>query len=231
MKKQPWKIVAVVGVVLLGASIVYANAISRKANEGIVLSSHIKGNPDAAVTLTEYSDFQCPACGQFYPVVKDVLDRYGDQIAFEYKHFPLISIHQYAVVAAKAAEAAGQQGKFFEMHDTLFENQTVWSKSANPTVCFVQYAEEIGLDVGLFKRHMKSSLIADKIDESYREARDRNLTSTPSFFLNGQYLSPDNFKTMEGFVAAIESALGIVNEDTPTTVENIQPESDVQFGL
>ena len=199
---------------LIATSIVYANYATNKANEGVTLEQHIKGNPDARVVLREHSDFQCPACGQFYPVIETLLEDYGDDIALEYKHFPLITIHPYAVPAAKAAEAAGQQGKFFEMHDKLFENQQIWSQSANPRAFFDQYAEEIGLDMDLFKQHYKASLIEDKIQAEYEEARQLGLTGTPSFFLNGERLE---FETFEEFIGAIESALG-VNTDASSTV-------------
>jgi len=225
MKKHFGKIFLAAVIVLMGGSILYANYAGTKANEGVVLSSHIKGNADAAVTLTEYSDFQCPACGQFYPVVKALLEQYGDQIAFEYKHFPLITIHPHAMPAAKAAEAAGVQGKFFEMHDKLFENQDAWSKSATPQAFFVQYAEELGLDVDLFKQHMRSSMIEDTIKEQFNEAQDLGLTGTPSFFLNGERLE---FETFEEFMGAIETALGIAPEGQNAATST---ESSVEFGL
>lgn len=223
MKKHIWKIIFASAVILMAGSFLYANYASNKANEGVTLSSHVKGNADASVTLTEYSDFQCPACAQFYPLVQDLLKQYGDRIAFEYKHFPLISIHPYAVPAAKAAEAAGVQGKFFEMHDMLFENQNAWAKSATPQVFFAQYAEELGLDVVLFKQHMRASVIEDVIEAQFNEAQGLGLTGTPSFFLNGERME---FETYSDFIAAIEAALGV----TPAAETGSNTPS-VQFGL
>jgi protein-disulfide isomerase len=223
MKKHIWKIIFALAVILMVGSFLYANYASDKANEGVTLSSHIEGNADASVKLTEYSDFQCPACAQFYPLIQDLLKQYGDRIAFEYRHFPLISIHPYAVPAAKAAEAAGVQGKFFEMHDMLFENQDAWSKSATPQVFFVQYAKELGLDVELFKRHMRASAIDDAIEASFNEARELGLTGTPSFFLNGERLE---FETYRDFIAAVEAALGV----TPVS-ETGSSTPTVEFGL
>lgn len=225
MKKHFGKIILVIVVVLMGGSFLYANYAARSADEGVVISDHIKGNSESSVTLTEYSDFQCPACGQFYPIVKSVLEQYGDDIAFEYKHFPLVSIHPYAMPAAKAAEAAGQQGKFFEMHDKLFENQNAWSKSATPQVFFIRYAEELGLNVDLFKQHMRSSMLEDRIKEQFAEAQDLGLTGTPSFFLNGERLE---FETFDEFLGAIERALGVTPEVQATTTS---AESGVEFGL
>lgn len=212
MKNHVGKIFIGAAVVAIGAAIAYAQVASRQANEGVVLGSYVKGNEAATVTLTEYSDFQCPACAAFYPVVKTLVEQYGDQIKFEYKHFPLISIHPYAVPAAKAAEAAGQQGKFYEMHDMLFENQTTWSAASNPVRYFEGYASELGLDVELFKRHYKASLIEDKINESFAEARSLGLTGTPTFFLNGTQMQ---FETIDDFTAQVVTAIGTLPDGTP----------------
>ena len=226
MKEHFWKIFAVVAVLAIGASIVYSNSVANKANEGIEFTDHMKGAENPTVVLTEYSDFQCPACGQFSGILKTILEEYPDTLALEYKHYPLISIHPFAIPAAKAAEAAGQQGKFFEMHDLLFENQQVWSNSANPTSYFIGYAQSLGLDVDLFKQHMKASKIEDKIEAEFREARERNLTGTPSFFLNGERMT---FETYEDFVAQIDAAAGGAVD--ATTTETVSGELDVSFGL
>jgi len=229
MKDYIWQIIGVVAVVAIGASIVYSNSVSNKANEGIVLEAHVKGNADAAVTLTEYSDFQCPACGQFYTIVEEVLAEQGDNIRFEYKHFPLISIHPFAVPAAKAAEAAGQQGKFFEMHDALFENQQIWANSANPQAYFNGYAEELGLDITLFKQHMKASVIDDKIVAEFNEARELGLTGTPSFFLNGKRMQ---FETFQDFVSQITNAISpTVEIEGVEVTPSVTSEPEVKFGF
>jgi protein-disulfide isomerase len=230
MKEYIWQIIGVVAVLAIGGSIVYSNSVSNKANEGVVLEAHIKGNAEASVQLTEYSDFQCPACGQFYSIIDELMKEQGDSIRFEYKHFPLISIHQFAVPAAKAAEAAGQQGKFFEMHDKLFENQQIWSASANPQLSFNVYAEELDLDMGLFKQHMKASVINDRINDGFKEARELGLTGTPSFLLNGERMQ---FETYEDFVQQITDAINPVTaeEGAEVTVPTASAESEVRFGF
>lgn len=204
LKKHLWKIVILGVVILLGGSVVYSQYAAKQADEGVVIEPHIKGNPEASVTLVEYSDFQCPACGQFYPYVKQLLADYPDSIRFEYRHFPLINVHPQAVPGARAAEAAAQQGKFWEMHDKLFENQTVWSKAANPNAYFYQYAEEIGLDVEKFKRQMGSAMIQAAVDSSFADARERGFTGTPTFLLNDEVMT---FTTFDEFRAAIEAAI------------------------
>ena len=196
---------------LLGTSFWYADRVAKEANEGVVVEAHIKGNPDAAVELVEYSDFQCPACAQAYPQVVSLLEEYGDQLRFEYRHFPLITIHAHAVPAAKAAEAAGQQGQFWGMHDLLFENQSQWSRSNNPEAFFKQYAAELGLDLALFERHLNASVINDAITESFEEARERGLSGTPTFFLNGERMELSSF---EDFRNQIEGAILAADEST-----------------
>ena len=227
MKKHTWKIVLGAFVVCMGLAFWYASYAGEKANEGVVIENRVKGNTEAKVTLTEYADFQCPACAQFNPVLKSIYEEYGSQMAFEFKHFPLVSIHAFAVPAAKAAEAAGQQGKFYEMHDKLFENQNVWSKSPTPQAYFTQYAEELELDVDLFKRHMRASLIEEHIQSQFNEAREKGLTGTPSFFLNGEKLE---FTTMEEFRNKIETALGVAPASSETQDETVTG-PEVKFGI
>jgi protein-disulfide isomerase len=227
MKNHLGKIFIGVAIVAIGASLLYANRVTEHANEGVTIVPHIKGNSAASVTLTEYSDFQCPACAAFAPYVSALVTEYGDRLQFEYKHFPLISIHPQAVPGAKAAEAAAQQGKFFEMHDMLFENQSTWSVSSNPVSFFESYADELGLDVARFKQHYKASLIEDAIEADFAEARELGLTSTPSFFLNGQKME---FTTFEEFVAQVEAAVGVTPAPETGTTTTAAPE-EVRFGF
>lgn len=206
MQLLNWKTFVIVGALAIGGAFVYAQYAAEVANEGVVLTEKVKGNPEAAVVLTEYSDFQCPACAQFVPYVAQVVEDYGDRLKFEYKHFPLVNIHSYAVPAAKAAEAAGQQGKFWEMHDKLFEGQATWSKSSNPKAYFDQYAEELGLDMSLFRQHYRASLIAGHIEDQFDEALALGFTGTPSFLLNGEKMQ---FETFAEFIEQIEAAVQV----------------------
>ena len=221
--KNPWLIVGVIAVVLIGGSIWYSGAVSERNNEGVTFSPNVKGNPEAVVTLTKYSDLQCPACASFVPVVNDILSEYGDSIRFEYKHFPL-PIHNLAEPAARAAEAAGQQDAFFAYHDLLFENQATWSRSPNPTALFLQYAQELELDVEMFKRHMNASLVREKIQAEAREARELGLTGTPTFFLNGSRMT---FATYDEFRNQIIAAVDPSAAGTSTPAA----EPTVQFGI
>ena len=220
--KNPWTIIAVIAVVLIGGSIWYAGTVAEKNNEGITFSPNIKGNAQATVTLAEYSDFQCPACASFHPVVADVMDEFGDKIAFEYKHFPL-PIHPLAEPAARAAEAAGLQGKFFEFHDLLFINQKAWSNSPNPMVFFREYATELELDVDLFERQYGASLVRDKVRTEAAEARELGLTGTPTFFLNGERMV---IQTYEDFYNQIAAAVNPAGTGTTTVTAPV-----VEFGI
>ena len=225
--KNPWVVVGVIMVVLFGGAIWYSSIATEKSNEGVVEMQHIKGNPESTVTLVEYSDFQCPACASFQPVLKEILATYGDKIQFEYKHYPL-PIHPYAQQAGIAAEAAGQQGKFFEFHDALFEKQNEWSKSATPVAFFAKYAEELGLDVEKFKQHQKSSLLRDAVRSDLNEARELGLTATPTFFLNGEKMEITSF---EDFIAQIAFAIDPSAMNASSSASTTATVSDIQFGL
>lgn len=227
--KNPWVILAVLTVVLFGGAIAYSKSANEKNNQGVTVVDHFKGNPDATVTLTEYSDFQCPACASFQPVVKELMLQYGESLKFEYKHFPL-PIHNFAQQAAVAAEAASQQGKFFEFHDALFENQQEWSTSATPQVLFGKYAEELGLDAGKFKMHQNSSVLRDAVRADLNDARELGLTGTPTFFLNGERMQ---FETFEDFMRQIVLAIDPTGASltASSTTTDVAPAADIKFGL
>lgn len=227
--KNPWVIVLLVAIILIGGSVWYSKGVTKENNVGITFSPHVKGNADAVVTLTEYSDLQCPACASFQPILAEVMNEFGDDLKLEYKHFPL-PIHPFAEPAARAAEAAGQQDAFFAFHDKLFQEQAIWSRTANPTVSFVKYAEELGLDVDMFKRHMNASLIRDKVRAEGKEAREKGLTGTPSFFLNGERMSFESFEDFKKQIALkLNPQVNFTVSDEAGTGEVEGPA--VQFGI
>lgn len=147
---------------------------------------HIKGAASSTVILMEYSDFQCPACRSYYPILREVMTEYGDRITFVYRHFPLISIHPNAEFAARAAEAAHKQGKFWEMHDLLFEKQNEWGKVANIYPVFESYATLLGLSLDQFKIDFASDEVKNLVRAQRVHAVKAGLSSTPTFFLNGK---------------------------------------------
>lgn len=146
--------------------------------------SFTKGPSTAKVKITEYADFQCPACASMAPTVADLLTKYPNDIEVTFKHFPLTQIHPRALLAAKASEAAGKQGKFFEMHDKLFVGQSTWAKNSKAEDIFVGYATELGLNVDQFKTDLKDATIAAKIRSNQTEGEKNQVQGTPTFFVN-----------------------------------------------
>ena len=124
-------------IVVLAGAFLISKMAGKGSDEGVVLEPRIKGNADAEVVLVEYSDLQCPACRAVFPIIQELDQEFGDELRIEYRHFPLTQIHQHAELAARATEAAGVQGKFWEMHDLLFEKQPIWSASPNPRANFI----------------------------------------------------------------------------------------------
>ncbi|MBI4160307.1 MAG: thioredoxin domain-containing protein [Candidatus Yanofskybacteria bacterium] len=159
-----------------------------------------QGLETAPLTLIEYADFQCPACASYHPLIQQLQTEFGDKLRFGFRHFPLRSIHKNADAAAYAAEAASKQGKFWEMHNMIFENQDEWSSQRNPEDKFVGYARSLNLDEDRFKTDLDSDEIKNKIDEAYNAASKAGLTSTPTFILNGTRIQPRNYEEFKTFL-------------------------------
>ena len=172
-----------------------------------------KGNPDGQIVLIEYSDFQCPACSTYYNMSKQLMDEFSEDIYFAYRHFPLRNIHSNAQLAAQVAEAAGRQGKFWEMHDKLFDNQSNWSDESNPEEIFLTYAKELELNEEEYNIDLESKEVKDKVDNDYTGGVGAKVNSTPSFFLNGEKIS--NPKTIDDFRETIQKIID-ENKDAVT---------------
>ncbi len=147
----------------------------------------VKGNKteetvELPILLEEFSDFECPACGAYYPVVEKIRSEFTvEELDFKYRHFPLVSIHEYAMNSALASEAAREQGKFEEYYDILFENQEALTDED-----LLRYASDLGLDMTKFETDLQSDVIKARVDADIAEAEKRNYTSTPTFVLNGK---------------------------------------------
>ncbi|HKK46119.1 MAG TPA: thioredoxin domain-containing protein [Balneolaceae bacterium] len=165
-------------------------------------------NKGKKITIVEYYDYECPACGYYYPFVKKLMKNYGDQINLKLHFYPLTS-HQYGALAARAAQSAKNQGKFHEMHDMLFENQDRWAHSGNPTPIFINYARKLGLNIQEFKNDLNAAKTQKTVMESKQEGIRRGVHSTPTFFIEGDMLQPLP-QTYKGFEQAVKSYL---NED------------------
>jgi Na+:H+ antiporter, NhaA family len=158
---------------------------------------HVRGPADARVTLVEYGDFQCPYCGEAYPVVQELLDRFGDGLRFVFRHMPLADLHVRAPAAAEAAEAAAAQGRFWAMHDRLFEHQLELSDAD-----LREHAAAIGLDVERFDRELKAGVHAARVQEDYLSGVRSGTPSTPRFFVNGViHLGSPTFPALEEAIA------------------------------
>ena len=163
-------------------------------------NDHIKWSSDKKNLLIEYSDFQCPACKNAHNVLKTI-EASGSadfnitkKVTLVFRHFPLFQIHDKAYLAAYASEAAGKQGRFWEMTDLLFINNQ-WETSKDPKNEFINFAKELGLDLEKFKKDIDSSEVKNKVYENLKEGEQMGISSTPTFFLNGQKL--DNIKSFD----------------------------------
>lgn len=167
---------------------------------------HLRGDVNAPVTLEEFGDFQCGACGGYYPELKKIEEEFGDRLRVIFRERPLIPPHQHALIAAQAAEAAGLQGKFWEMHDKLYENQTAWVEAKDLMPLFVDYAKQIGLDTDRFMRDLNGAAVAQRIFLDGKRAHAMGVNSTPTFFVNGKEAKDDQWKP-EGLRAMISEAV------------------------
>ncbi len=167
----------------------------------IASDDHKKGAENPKVTLMEFSDFQCPACAAYYPIIGELVKEFPNDLQFIYRHFPLKAIHFQAENAAIASEAANLQGKFWEMHDALFDNQSKW----NPTTgkgAFREYAELIGLDMNKYDEDINSDSPRDRVRRDNQFAVDNGLNSTPTFYLNGNKIAnPGSYEAFRDLIA------------------------------
>jgi NhaA family Na+:H+ antiporter len=163
---------------------------------------HIRGPADAPVTLVEYGDYECPHCRQVAPIIEQLQERFGDRLRYIFRHFPITSAHPNAQLAAEAAEAAAAQGKFWEMHDLIFEHTGPLTKQQ-----MVQYSRELDLDVAQFERELDENVYADRVREDFLSGVRSGANGTPAFFLNGvRYDGPWD---LDSLIAEIEKPLGV----------------------
>jgi len=162
---------------------------------------HRQGPADAPITLVEYGDYQCPYCRQVYHSIRDLQNVLGDRLQYVYRHLPITSVHPYAQLAAEAAEAADAQGKFWEMHEALFEHDELDEAS------LIRYVEKIGLDVNRFRHDLAEHRYAGKVEEDFRSGIRSGANGTPTFFLNGERY--DGAWDLEALLETVEKPLGM----------------------
>jgi protein-disulfide isomerase len=213
MKRSvPLIIVIVVGLTTLGSGFALYRAkrpkqltMTNEGGESKGTTNHVLGPADASLTLDEFGDFQCPPCGKLSEPINQLQREYNPRLRVVFHHFPLIN-HQHAREAAWAAEAAGIQGKFWEMHDLIYREQEVWSKTLDVRPLFEAYAGYIGLNLGKFKTDMDSAEVKDRVTADQTKGTSLGVQNTPTIFLNNRQIDPKKLGPND-LHAAIEAEL------------------------
>ncbi len=190
MSKQFWIALLAVAAIF-GGIVVVTN--HNKQGAGTTTNAqptnHVEGSSPEGVKLVEYGDFECPVCDSFFATTKQVAAIYNDRVVFQFRHLPLTSIHQNAFAGARAAEAADKQGKFWQMHDLLYENQTAWSQSSDPLPLFDNYARSLGLNITKFDTDYASDVVNGAINADINEFnKTGDQMATPTYYLDGKKL-------------------------------------------
>ena len=207
--KSRFSLILIACVLVFGAILFFgkedATAPTDENGNAVQASNHVKGEGKKQVVLTEYGDFECPACGQYYPIVEQVVEKYKADITFQFRHFPLRQIHPNAVLAHRYAEAASNQGKFWEMYNLLYQNQSTWSGSNSADATFRSLAESLNLDMGKLDTDVKSETTNAIINADIAEGQKVGASSTPTFLVNGKKV--ENPTSLEAFNKLIEDAI------------------------
>lgn len=233
MKQIIIGILVIVGII--GGAVVFGK--DENAVNGAP-SNYIYGKADSTVKLVEFGDFECPACSFFFPVVEQVKEKYKDKISFQFRHFPLVQSHRNALAAHRAAEAAGKQGKFYEMYVLLYENQEDWNgpSQSDPVgitteqaiKTFEQYAEQLQLDMAKYSLDVNDSGTVGTINNDTAAGKSEyQVSGTPTFILNGKKIDDTStIDSLEEFSKLIDEALGESSTDTTQTTEETAKEPE-----
>lgn len=217
MDKRFWAIIGVIIVIFGGIIIVNNNKKGATASVSSTKpTNHVRGDLASKVVMVEYGDYQCPVCEGYSPVVQQVEQKYNATVKFQFRNLPLVQIHQNTLAAARSSEAASNQGKFWEMHDALYDqnNWTAWTAATSPSPYFESYAKTLGLNMDRFKKDFASSQTNDRINADIDAFKKTGKEmSTPSFFINGKYYANTNFvdstgaPTVDKFSKILDAAL------------------------
>jgi protein-disulfide isomerase len=174
--------------------------MSKKLTPPVNKKDHIQGSPNALIELVEFGDYQCPHCGTAYPIIKEIQKALGKKLKFIFRNFPLSEAHPYALPAAIAAEAAGKQNQFWEMHDIIYENQLALSE-----VAFFKFAKVLGLNIPAFEKDRQDESLVKKIEADFESGIKSGVNGTPSFFINGyKYEGSYDFESLfQGIQVAV----------------------------
>lgn len=185
MSKQFLGVILIIIAVFVGIFMFGNQKTEAPSGKSSDLTQHVIGEGKSGVTLVEYGDYQCPFCHDYFPTVKAAQTEFNSQIKFQFRNYPLSSRHPNAFAAARAAEAAALQDKFWEMHDALYDtaNWQTWTNSSNPNPLFEQYAKKLGLDVAKYKTDFASSKVNNLVNADLAEGTRQKVSGTPSFFI------------------------------------------------
>lgn len=198
-------IIMAVAIAAFAALIVVNKKDADAPNSGGQITNHVFNKGSSGVTVIEYGDFQCPACFSYYPIFKQLKEEYKDTVTFQFRNFPIISAHPNAMAAHRAAEAASNQGKFWEMHDLLYERQKSWEKSNNAAEIFSGYATELGLNMEQYTTDVNSSATNANIQADFKAGEEIGVTGTPGFVIDGKLI--ENPNSVEAFKKLIDEAI------------------------
>ncbi len=215
MSKQFWAVIIVVILALVGIYAFTGNKSTGTSTASSQPTNHVIGQGTSGVTLEEYGDYQCPACGQYYPIIKAVQAKYGDALKFQFRNFPLVNSHQNAFAAARAAEAASLQGKFWEMHDAIYASQAQWSNSTSASQIFEQYASQLKLNVAQFKQDYASIAVNNAINADTAAGTKAHVQGTPAYYLNGKPIQVAN--SPAAFEKLIDAEIAQKAKTAPST--------------
>lgn len=230
MERRFW-IVLVVIVAILGGVFVLSGrkqptkttSFKTNGNLNTVQSyDHVRGSKAGKVTLVEYGDFQCPYCGAYSPVGEQAYAKYGSAVTFVFRDFPLTQLHPNAFAAARAAEAAGKQGKFWQMHDKLYSNQREWADNTQTASdVFKGYAKDLGLNIDQFSKDYSSEDINNIINNFTANGTSQNVTGTPTLILNGKKINPpqslQDTAALKTYYSEIEKTITDAGLKVPTS--------------
>ena len=207
MDKRFWAIVGVI-VIVFGGILIYngnKNKGSSTSGNASQATNHVEGDLSSKVTLVEYGDYECPVCESYFSTVQQVQQQFNSTVKYQFRNLPLSSIHPNAIAGARAAEAADMQGKFWQMHDMLYDptNWNEWSVSSNPEPFFWTYAQQLGLNVAKFKTDFASAAANDRIQADLAAfSKTGQAEATPTFFINGKYYPNSDFVDSSGAPSA-----------------------------
>lgn len=216
MDKRFLGILAAIAIIFVGVFLItthHSNGGSGNSSSGQP-SNHVEGQDASGVKLVEYGDYECPVCADYWQTVKQAEEQLNHQILFQFRNLPLSSIHPNAFAAARAAEAAGLQNKYWQMHDQLYANQNTWAPTSNPQSYFDSYAKTIGLNVAQFDSDYASGKVNDTINADINEFdKTGQQMATPTFFLDGKYINNTQLIDSQTGQPSVQLFVNLINAE------------------